>query len=62
MIEAGVNVLVGYGVAVAANYAFFTANGIHVTLTQNVNLGLFMTAISLIRSYALRRLFNKWHR
>jgi hypothetical protein len=58
LLEAWVNVLVGYGVAVASQVAIFPLFGIRVPLTTNLWIGLWFTGVSLVRSYALRRLFE----
>ncbi len=57
--EAIVNVLVGYTVNMIANFTIFPIFGWQITLEQNLLLGVLYTAISLIRSYFLRRVFNK---
>jgi len=62
MLEAIINVLVGYGIAVAGQMLIFPLFGIHVPLQDNLIIGLLFTLVSLCRSYALRRLFNRWHR
>ena len=56
--ESCVNVAVGYGVAVAAQIIVFPWFGMNVTLPQNLMIGVIFTAVSLARSYALRRVFN----
>ncbi|PWR02384.1 hypothetical protein DKT77_12675 [Meridianimarinicoccus roseus] len=58
-IEAVTNVVVGYGVAVAAQLVFFPAIGISVALADNLRLGALFTGLSLVRSYVLRRLFAR---
>ena len=55
--EAVTNVLVGYGVAVATQWAVFPLFGLHATLQENLLIGLIFTAVSLVRSYVLRRAF-----
>lgn len=60
-IESCVNVLVGYGIAVASQVLIFPLFDIHVPLRANLLIGLFFTVISIIRSYVLRRAFNWWH-
>ena len=55
LVEAVTNVLVGYGVAVATQWAVFPLFGLHVTLQENLVIGLVFTAVSLVRSYVLRR-------
>ena len=58
LVEAVTNVLVGYGVAVATQWAVFPLFGLHVTLQENLVIGLVFTAVSLVRSYVLRRAFE----
>ena len=58
LVEAVTNVLVGYGVAVATQWAMFPLFGLHVTLQENLVIGLVFTVVSLIRSYLLRRVFE----
>lgn len=58
LIEAVTNVVIGYGVAVLAQIAVFPLFGIHASLPDNLLIGLVFTAVSLARSYALRRVFN----
>ena len=61
-IEAWANILIGYGISMLANFVFFPMFGWYITLEQNIQLGIIYTVISLVRSYALRRIFNRWHR
>lgn len=56
--ESVANILVGYSVNLAANFTLFPLFGWHITLEQNLMLGIFYTIISLARSYGLRRFFN----
>lgn len=60
VIEAALNVIVGYGVAVATQAAVFPLFGLHASLGDNLAIGALFTIVSLVRSYALRRLFNRW--
>lgn len=57
-IEAAANVAVGYVVALLSQLAIFPLFGIHVPLSSNLWIGVWFTAISLVRSYVLRRWFN----
>ena len=59
LLESATNIAIGYGVAVAAQVAIFPLFGINVPLGDNLLIGGLFTAVSLVRSYALRRLFNK---
>ncbi|TSE29423.1 hypothetical protein Tther_01472 [Tepidimonas thermarum] len=58
LVEAVANVLVGYGVAVATQWAVFPLFGLYATLQENLLIGLIFTAVSLVRSYVLRRAFE----
>lgn len=57
-IESGVNIFIGYVVAVLSQLAVFPLFGIHVPLGDNLLIGAYFTAISLARSYLIRRWFN----
>jgi cobalamin biosynthesis protein CobD/CbiB len=58
LVEAIANVAVGYGVAVVTQILIFPAFGLHTTVAQNLKLGLAFTIVSIVRSFAIRRLFE----
>ena len=58
LVESLANVLVGYGVAVVTQMVVFPQFGLAVTVTENLLIGLIFTAVSIVRSYALRRGFE----
>jgi hypothetical protein len=60
LVESLANVLVGYVVAVVTQMAVFPLFGlaVTVTVTENLLIGLIFTAVSIVRSYALRRGFE----
>ena len=58
LVESLANVLVGYGVAVITQMLVFPLFGLAVTVTENLLIGLIFTAVSIVRSYALRRGFE----
>ena len=58
LIETLTNVAVGYALAVVTQIVVFPWFGLHPSLGENLALGAIFTAISLIRGYALRRLFE----
>lgn len=62
LIEAITNVAVGYALAVVTQVLVFPWFGLRASLGDNLALGLVFTAVSLIRSYALRRLFTRFER
>lgn len=60
LIETLVNVLIGYVIALASQLAVFPGYGIRIPFSVNLKICVWFTIISIIRSYALRRLFNGW--
>jgi hypothetical protein len=60
LIEAATNVAVGYVLAVATQIIVFPWFSLHPSIGQSLALGGVFVGISLLRSYALRRLFEHW--
>jgi len=58
-VESVVNILIGYLVALGSQIVIFPLFGIQVGLRDNLLIGAFFTVVSLVRSYVLRRVFNK---
>jgi len=58
-VEAWTNVAIGYAINIVANLLIFPLFGINIAFTTNLGLGLVYTVISVLRSYVLRRVFNK---
>ena len=58
LVEAIANVAVGYAIAVLTQILVFPIFGLQVSLSNNLTIGAAFTAISLTRSYVLRRLFE----
>lgn len=50
--------LLGYGVAVVTQMLVFPLFGLAVTVNVNLLIGLIFTAVSILRSLALRRGFE----
>jgi hypothetical protein len=59
LLEAGANVLVGYVVALLAQQLIFPLFGIHTTLAEDSAIAAAFTLVSLVRSYLLRRMFER---
>jgi len=57
-VEASANVAIGYLVSVAANLLILPLFGYDVSVADSFAIGVAFTAVSLVRSYALRRAFN----
>lgn len=58
LLEACANVVAGLALSLLLQLALFQAMEIAASLTQNLVLTGAFAALSLIRSYVLRRLFN----
>ena len=56
--ESVVNIVIGYVIAFISQIVIFPIVGVKVSLSQNLEIGLYFTAVSLIRSYMIRRYFN----
>ncbi|WP_295509514.1 DUF7220 family protein [uncultured Sulfitobacter sp.] len=57
LVEAGSNVAVGYVLAVIAQIVVFPWFGLVVSIDDNLAIGAVFVIVSLLRGYALRRLF-----
>ena len=60
LLEAVTNVVVGYVLAVLTQMIVFPRFGLTSSLKDNLGIGAAFVGISLIRSYALRRVFERW--
>ena len=58
-IESLVNILIGYFTAISSQMLIFPMFNINIPIQDNLLIGLYFTGISLIRSYIVRRYFNK---
>lgn len=58
LIEACINVLIGFAINFVANLLILPLIGFHITAGQNLFIGVLYTIISVCRSYAIRRWFN----
>ena len=56
--EAIINVVIGFSINYCANLLIFPLFGLHISPGANFVMGLIYTAISIARSYAIRRWFN----
>jgi hypothetical protein len=59
LVESITNVIAGYALAIATRLAVFPLFGIEAALGEHLAIGLAFVGVSLIRSYALRRLFER---
>ncbi|MDI1264999.1 MAG: hypothetical protein PS018_17250 [bacterium] len=61
MLESLINIMVGFGISLAAQMFFLPLIGVSISFSQNLTFALIMTVISIARSYLLRRLFEALH-
>lgn len=59
LIESITNVVIGYCIALLSQIIVFPFFGINVPIRDNLLIGFWFTVISIIRSYTLRRIYNK---
>lgn len=57
--ESITNVIIGYVVALVSQIIVFPIVGVDASIDQNLMIGIYFTIISLLRSYLVRRYFNK---
>jgi hypothetical protein len=60
LVEATTNVVVGYVLAIATQITVFPWFGIKTGLVEHLTIGLAFVAVSLLRGYLLRRLFERF--
>jgi hypothetical protein len=58
LIEAIINVIIGFAINYTANMLIFPLFGFHISPGANFALGMIYTVISVARSYCVRRWFN----
>jgi hypothetical protein len=58
MLEAWINIAIGFSVNYAANLLLLPLVGAQLTAANNFWLGCTYTAISIVRQYVIRRHFN----
>jgi len=58
LFESAVNLVIGFSVAIVSQLLVFPLFGIDVPFSSNLGISAWFTAISLVRSYVIRRWFN----
>lgn len=59
LLEAVANIAVGFGIAMLTTHIVMPWFGHHLTLSDNFWITAIFTVVSLVRSYTLRRVFNR---
>lgn len=62
IIETLCNTAIGYAISFVSNLTVLPMFGFHVSLRDNAIIGVIYTVISIVRSYVLRRVFNRIRR
>lgn len=57
-VEALMNVAIGFTINYIANLLIFPLFDMHISLIDNLWMGMIYTIISIVRSYVIRRWFN----
>lgn len=59
LLESVINTTIGLIISMLSQLFIYGVMRIPVTISQSVLLTLFFTVVSIIRSYIIRRIFNK---
>lgn len=59
LVESIVNILIGYLINIGVQILVFKYFNLSVPYKENLYIGFIFTVVSLVRSFTLRRLFNK---
>ena len=57
-VEAAINIVIGYIIAIAAQIVIFPMFDIYASTRDHLLIGICFTVVSIVRLYALRRIFN----
>ena len=58
LVEATANVVVGFVLALLTQVVVFPSFGLAVSAADNLLIGIIFTAVSIVRSFTLRRVFE----
>jgi len=59
LLESVANIVVGFAVALVSQIVILPWYGIHIPIQTDLKIVFWFTLVSLVRSYCLRRLFNR---
>jgi len=59
MAETVTNVLAGYAISILLQMVMFPMFRIQTTLKENMLMGVFFMGFSIIRTYIIRRIYNR---
>jgi hypothetical protein len=58
LVEVTTNLVVGFALALVTQFTIVPMFGLAVTVTNNLIIGVIFTAVSLLRNFTLRRVFE----
>lgn len=58
-VESWANVAIGFGINFIGQFIIYPLVGLEVHIGQNLEIGAFFTVVSVVRSYCIRRFFNR---
>jgi uncharacterized protein YacL len=59
IVETVIQQLIGFIVALVSQLIIFPVFGINISMADNLLIGIYFTIVSIIRSYLVRRYFNR---
>ena len=59
LLESFANIFIGWVIGVLSSAIVFPLVGVEMPLEANLKASVFFTVISMVRSYAIRRYYNK---
>lgn len=59
LIESCTNIAIGWSINLVAQLFIYPIYNMHPSLSDNIQIGCIFTVISLLRTYCIRRWFNK---
>tara|TARA_B100000768_G_scaffold46573_1_gene45398 strand:- start:424 stop:639 length:216 start_codon:yes stop_codon:yes gene_type:complete len=61
LMEIGVNTVIGFALSVAIQMIIYPLMGLDVSIGENIYITLIFMVVGILRSYLVRRAFNRWH-
>lgn len=58
LVEASINIVIGYVLAIGTQYIVFPLMGIMVSFGEHLVIGCVFLSVSLLKAYLIRRWFN----
>lgn len=59
LVESLTNVSIGFSVSLCSTFAILPILNIESSVSKNITMTIYYTIISIVRSYLIRRFFNK---